>query len=217
MTLETLHRQGLLLGALVCATMGCDDSPSTSTTHDASDSKPIQIPEDASSKDAARDGAAVSDAGFDCASSQDSYCVSVNVVMNGDTLSLLCLPSNKDLIGRSTTQFRFNCSAASPAQVTLAGVGPEKGPGQYDVGFAAAQADDPNLELLDVTDDARNLILSTRAANTSEATLTWTESDSGAYAGSFSGKWDTPAGSCKYFGYSCAAGTVQGTFKFTWP
>jgi hypothetical protein len=194
-------------------TTSCGNSSVETPRADGSlaDTKPSQTQDDI-----APDLSQPADAGFDCSKSTDSYCVSVEIVMNGEASSLLCLPANKDLVGRTKTQFSFNCTAAAPSQLTFVGIGPEKGAGGFSVGFAEAQASDPTLELLSVTDDARNLILSTRAGNITDATLAWTESSTASYAGSFSGNWSSPTGSCSYFGYQCAQGTVRGTFKFTW-
>jgi hypothetical protein len=164
-----------------------------------------------------RDSTGTAGTGLDCSVSQEAYCVSVTAVMNGQTATFACLPSNKGLISKNSKQFSFLCSTTYPTALTLSVTGPEKGEGTFSVGYVAAQSTDPNLEMLDVSDDTRNLTLSSKAINVSDATLKWTESSGGTYTGSFTGTWSAPTGSCSFFGYPCAGGSLQGSFKFTWP
>jgi hypothetical protein len=214
-------RSAVLAVALVFAGPSCktDEAPSPDTDmggHDAAagaDAAP-------GGKDAtiARDmGGGGADVGagpaLDCTTSSEDYCIAVAGTVNGMAFELTCLPANRDIVTSSASRLALTCHNATQSLTFRVAV-PEKGNGTFDLPALETQAATTDLEMLKLTDEGTTAQMNSTAANFSEGRVQLTASADGLRVATFTGSWRTADAGCRAFTYSCAAGSLRGSFRF---
>jgi hypothetical protein len=154
--------------------------------------------------------------GSRCGTETGDYCVAVAGTINGRSFDFNCLPANRDLVSLTAARFALTCHDASQTLTFRVAV-PEKGVGTFDLPAVETQAAVADLEMLKMTDEPTMAQMNSTAANLWGGAVQVTASADRLRFGSFEGSWRAADAGCRSFTYSCASGSLRGSFRFRRP
>jgi hypothetical protein len=136
--------------------------------------------------------------------------------INGRSFDFACLPANRDLVSLTAARFALTCHDAGQTLTFRVAV-PEKGEGTFDLPAVETQAAVADLEMLKMTDEPTMAEMNSTAANLSSGSVHVTASADRLRFGTFEGSWRVADPGCRSFTYSCASGSLRGSFRFRRP